>query len=143
MLTSIGALVSPLNADNDNARVWLNCVEEMTFSDRAFCIDSEARLDPSSFETSAAKQQINALQAAYMVCLYQNWEGDDTSKRRVRRYRYSTLIAVRLRYPSSVDSPSHPSSLREILGSAKPSSPTFGNSDCSTLIGSLSPPEKS
>jgi hypothetical protein len=28
------------------------------------------------------------------VCLYQNWEGTDASKRRIRRYRYSTVVSV-------------------------------------------------
>ena len=30
----------------------------------------------------------------YMVCLFQNWEGDKASKTRIRRFRYSTVVAV-------------------------------------------------
>jgi hypothetical protein len=29
-----------------------------------------------------------------MVCLFQNWEGSEASKSRIRRFRYSTVIAV-------------------------------------------------
>lgn len=30
----------------------------------------------------------------YMVCLFQNWEGGESGKSRIRRFRYSTVIAV-------------------------------------------------
>ena len=30
----------------------------------------------------------------YMVCLFQNWEGDEIGKTRIRRFRYSTMVAV-------------------------------------------------
>ena len=43
---------------------------------------------------SACREKVQALQAAYMVCLYQNWEGSDASKRRIRRYRFATLVSV-------------------------------------------------
>jgi hypothetical protein len=29
-----------------------------------------------------------------MVCLFQNWEGDEASKSRIRRFRYSTVVAL-------------------------------------------------
>jgi hypothetical protein len=38
---------------------------------------------------------VEAIQAAYIVCLYQNWEGGDASRRRIRRYRFSNLVSVR------------------------------------------------
>lgn len=34
------------------------------------------------------------MQAAYIVCLYQNWEGSDQAKRRIRRHRFATLVSV-------------------------------------------------
>ncbi|KAL4972641.1 hypothetical protein BDW66DRAFT_162740 [Aspergillus desertorum] len=70
----IGACVSPDPSDNENARMWFNCVEELVFIDEDFSSDlsffSWARI-------SAHRKKIQALQAAYMVCVYQTWEGND------------------------------------------------------------------
>jgi hypothetical protein len=85
----IGACVSPNLEDNDNARMWFNCVEEAVFADEDF------NRDPvSPFHPVRDRQKMQALQAAYMVCLYQNWEGTDSSKKRIRRYRFSTVVSV-------------------------------------------------
>ncbi|KAK3495815.1 hypothetical protein B0T13DRAFT_530519 [Neurospora crassa] len=40
------------------------------------------------------KRKLQALQASYIVCLYQNWEGSDASKRRIRRHRFNTVVSV-------------------------------------------------
>jgi hypothetical protein len=83
--------------DNDDAKVWFNCVEEMVFTDDDFCRDR----DPPAFtditlpvNTPDNRQKLQALQAAYHVCLYQNWEGSDASKRRIRRHRFSTVVST-------------------------------------------------
>lgn len=86
----IGACVSPDNLDCDTSKSWFNCVEEMVFRDDDLCCDEH---DSRSFPSDA---RLQSLQAAYMVCLFQNWEADDPSKRRIRRFRYSTVVAVRL-----------------------------------------------
>ncbi|KAL2256901.1 hypothetical protein VTK26DRAFT_956 [Humicola hyalothermophila] len=93
----IGACVSPDAVDNDDARTWFNCVEEMVFADDDFCRD----VDPSPttdmaqpVSTLATRRKLEALQAAYVVCLYQNWEGTDASKRRIRRHRFSALVSA-------------------------------------------------
>lgn len=39
---------------------------------------------------------IKVMQAAYLVCLLQYWEGDDRARKRIRQYRFITLIAVSL-----------------------------------------------
>lgn len=85
----IGACVSPDPVDNENARMWLNCVEEMVFAD-----DDVNSLPVFPFNPSANRRKIQALQACYMVCLFQNWEGSDATKRRIRRHRYSTVVSV-------------------------------------------------
>ncbi|KAL2795184.1 hypothetical protein BJX66DRAFT_350761 [Aspergillus keveii] len=87
----IGACVSPLPADNDNARMWFNCVEELVFIDEDF--NSDLAIS-SATAIGRQRHKIQALQAAYMVCLYQTWEGDDASKRRVRRNRFATLVST-------------------------------------------------
>lgn len=84
-----GASVSTNSTDRANAKTWYNCVEEVVFQDDDFCANDEDHTFPS-------KERLQALQAAYIVCLYQNWEGTDSSKRRVRRFRYNTLVAVLL-----------------------------------------------
>jgi hypothetical protein len=84
-----GACVSPDMPDNEDARMWFNCVEEMVFIDEDF--NSDSAPPP---ELVAYRRKIQALQAAYMVCLYQNWEGTDASKSRIRRYRFATLVSV-------------------------------------------------
>ncbi|GFG12218.1 C2H2 type zinc finger domain protein [Aspergillus udagawae] len=85
----IGACVSPNIEDNDNARMWFNCVEEAVFADEDFNRDAV-----SPFHPVRDRQKMQALQAAYMVCLYQNWEGTDASKKRIRRHRFSTVVST-------------------------------------------------
>jgi hypothetical protein len=77
--------------DSQDARIWFNCVEEMVFIDEDF--NSDSAYLPSGGLT-VHRRKIQALQAAYMVCLYQNWEGTDASKSRIRRYRFATLVSV-------------------------------------------------
>lgn len=88
-MVMIGASASTNETDRISAKRWYNCVEEVVFQDDDFCANDEDHTFPSN-------KRLQALQAAYVVCLYQNWEGTDSSKRRVRRFRYNTLIAVLL-----------------------------------------------
>ena len=90
MLMKTGACVSPRISDNQDASVWFNCVEELVFDDKELCDWKETK---SSFSPFPTKSKIQALQAAYMVCLYQNWEGTDSSKARIRRNRYNTVVS--------------------------------------------------
>lgn len=83
--------MSPDEEDTRNVRLWFNCVEEASFADDDFNRDP---LLP--FEPTRDTPKLQALQAAYMVCLYQNWEGTDTSKKRIRRHRFSTVLSVSL-----------------------------------------------
>jgi hypothetical protein len=97
ILTMTGACASPDPADNEDAKMWFNCVEEMVFTDDDFCrdIDPPAEIDiESPVSTVDNQRKLQALQAAYIVCLYQNWEGTDASKRRIRRHRFSTVVSV-------------------------------------------------
>lgn len=90
----IGACVSPDPTDVVAARQWFNCVEETVFTSDDFCNDSQAPVDRDTGQVQWRHEKLRALQAAYMVLLYQNWEGSDSSKRRVRRLRFSMLVAA-------------------------------------------------
>lgn len=83
--------MSPEKTDHEDARMWFNCVEELVFTDEDFNSDFTCQ---SSSPIIPHRNIVQAIQAAYMVCLYQNWEGSDASKRRIRRYRFATLVSV-------------------------------------------------
>lgn len=87
----MGACVSPDMPDNEDARMWLNCVEEIVFIDDDF----NSHLGyPVSSSIGVHRAKLQALQAAYIVCLYQNWEGTDGSKSRIRRFRFANLVST-------------------------------------------------
>jgi hypothetical protein len=68
----------------------------MVFTDDDFCSDVEPPDHTAAQDWSILHLwgKIQALQASYVVCLYQNWEGIDASKRRIRRHRFSTVVSV-------------------------------------------------
>jgi hypothetical protein len=74
--------------------MWFNCVEEMIFTDDDFCRDPQDGQDTLILDPATNISRIQALQAAYIVCLYQGWEGTEANKRRIRRFRFSTVISV-------------------------------------------------
>lgn len=94
----IGASLSPHLPDRQNARLWFNTVEEWVFSDP----DLSAATRQSSAGTSTSHTSDNDehyaklrnLQAAYVVCIYQTWEGDMDSKFRIRRNRFTAMVSV-------------------------------------------------
>lgn len=71
--------------------MWLNCVEEIVFIDDDFNSDLP---NSSSGSFAIHHRKIQILQAAFIVCLYQTWEGTDSSKGCIRRYRFATLVSV-------------------------------------------------
>ncbi|PKS08387.1 hypothetical protein jhhlp_005331 [Lomentospora prolificans] len=93
-MTVLGASVSPCSTDQDDAKLWFNCVEEMVFTDDDLCSEPLYTLDTGVPIPATQKRKLQALQAAFIVCLFQNWEGTDASKRRIRRYRFGTVVSV-------------------------------------------------
>lgn len=133
-LMATGACVSPDQEDYEDAKMWFNCVEEMVFTDDDFCRDTVT--NPDNACILSGRRRLQALQASFMVCLYQNWEGTDAAKRRIRRHRYSTIVAVRAillssRYIAHLFYRSH-----ETLGFQRPGTSTTPNSQSTSSIGS-------
>ncbi|KAK4039005.1 hypothetical protein C8A01DRAFT_16967 [Parachaetomium inaequale] len=84
----IGACVSPDPVDNEDARMWFNCVEEMVFTDDDFCRDIDPPTDSDAtlpVNTPANRRKLQALQAAYLTA---RDLGIDTA----RHFDYSTQL---------------------------------------------------
>lgn len=91
----IGACVSPYKEDNENVKLWFDRVEEIAFKDEWFQGNPAfGRVHQSDISLVRCKR-LESLQAAYFVCLFQNWEGSDEAKQRIRRYRHSSVAIVR------------------------------------------------
>lgn len=86
----IGASLSPDESVKRNAKIWFSSAEEMTFAEEHF----QHSITTKDENHPPKRKVLQALQAAYLVCLLQNWEGDNNSKQRIRCYRYSMVIAV-------------------------------------------------
>lgn len=93
-LALIGACVSPDPADRIRASVWFDNVEEVVFSDEFLQDESIELSHDSVYDDPNIWGRLDALQAAFHICILQNWEGSMESKRRIRRYRYTTVVAV-------------------------------------------------
>ncbi|KAF3394654.1 hypothetical protein F1880_005444 [Penicillium rolfsii] len=88
----IGSCVLSNKQDNQNAEIWFDTVEEMVFDDESLQEEyADARVNESA---NGKSKKLETLQAAYLVCLFQNWEGSEITQRRIRRRRYSTVVAV-------------------------------------------------
>ncbi|OAL43627.1 hypothetical protein IQ07DRAFT_523819, partial [Pyrenochaeta sp. DS3sAY3a] len=90
-MTILGACLSPVDRDRAMANLWFNAVEEMVFEDDLW-VENFATVWQDPIQKPRRKPLLELLQAAFCVCVYQNWEGSADSKRRIRRNRYSTLI---------------------------------------------------
>lgn len=92
----MGACHSPSSADRVNARCWYDCVEEMVFKDTyiSFAISSSNSDCQWSRHAYNRRRMVQAIQAAYAVCVYQNWDGSQASQLRIRRQRFNEMVAV-------------------------------------------------
>lgn len=95
VMTLLGACASPEPADHEAARMWLNAVEEVIFTDYHACIDNLRRQEYRDNSMNLTSRMLHALQAAHGICILQTWEGTNASKQRIRRCRFSTVVAVR------------------------------------------------
>jgi hypothetical protein len=85
--------MSDNNDERTKGRIYAELVEKLVFSHPLLSLYSNTNV-----ADGRGMSPVKALQAAYLVCLLQNWEGDDAAKKRIRQYRFITLIAVRENY---------------------------------------------
>lgn len=90
----VGACLSPDDRDRSLAQIWFNPVEELIFDDEIFLHQDLSAPWRKNGDKDSRDIQIEILQAAYSVCLYQTWEGGKHSRKRILRQRYSSLVFV-------------------------------------------------
>ena len=84
----MGACLTSLPEDLQDAAIWFNAIEEWVFTAPEL---SDDKLLPAD---SRLQSRLDALRAAYIIILLQTWEGSDGSKRRARRARYAQVTGV-------------------------------------------------
>ncbi|KAH7160671.1 hypothetical protein EDB81DRAFT_323008 [Dactylonectria macrodidyma] len=90
----IGACFSPEPSDRLHANVWFNSVEELIFNDDILHEESITIPSRSAENEKEIWRRLEAVQAAYFLCVLQNWEGSKESKQNARRHRYTTIISI-------------------------------------------------
>ncbi|KAL3487398.1 hypothetical protein BJX62DRAFT_228098 [Aspergillus germanicus] len=92
-MTLIGASFAPEEGTHRNAKLWFDSAEELIFADEHFH-GAVSTGDRTADDFTIRRDAVKALQAAYLMCLLQNWEGDSNSKRRIRRVRFSMVTSI-------------------------------------------------
>lgn len=82
----IGACHSPDLQDCEASKFWAEVVEELVFN--------ELEMIKDEIYSSGRRHVVKLLQAVCLVVFYQNWNGSATSKKRMRRQRFGTLVGV-------------------------------------------------
>ncbi|KAJ5874784.1 uncharacterized protein N7529_003214 [Penicillium soppii] len=90
VMVLIGACLSPSKNDVQDARKWLDCVEELIFSHESFRDSYSRRKD----DTDWKKERLQSIQAGYLVCSLQKREGPGEAQARIRRYRHASMVTL-------------------------------------------------
>jgi hypothetical protein len=85
----VGASLSLEASDKNVAKLWFNSVEEMVFDHKRLY-----HSPPREREREQNSKRLEALQAAYFICVLQNWEGAEENWPRIRHERHNTLVTV-------------------------------------------------
>jgi hypothetical protein len=89
----LGACTSRDTSHRKIAGFWFDIVEELVFTSPLLEEDTTKPYSPKR-NAPVSRKRLQVLQGAYCVCLYQNWEGPDRAKRRIRNQRFSVLVTV-------------------------------------------------
>lgn len=90
----MGACLSPSHSDRAHANLWFNSLEELAFQEEILLDDTVSVSNGTACGDDSVHRRLEAIQAAYFVCLVQYWEGSKPSKRRIRSHRYAAMLAV-------------------------------------------------
>lgn len=90
----LGACTSRDVNHRNVAGFWFDVVEELVFTSPLLDFDCDGS-SPWACNRPVNRKQVQALQGAYCVCLYQNWDGSDKAKRRIRNQHFTVLVTVR------------------------------------------------
>jgi hypothetical protein len=85
----MGACMSDDKDERLKGKLYAELVEKLVFSHHLLSLYSN-----SNVVDDKDLSPVKVMQAAYLMCLLQSWEGDDAAKKRIRQYRFITLIAV-------------------------------------------------
>ncbi|KAE8312286.1 hypothetical protein BDV41DRAFT_307162 [Aspergillus transmontanensis] len=96
VMVIIGACLSPHDGDGSLARMWLDTVEELVFSNEIFQEKSAMATTPPVLEgqTEWKKRRVECLQMTYLVCSLQKREGSIEAQTRSRRYRHAMMVTL-------------------------------------------------
>ncbi|KAJ9361792.1 transcriptional regulator family: C2H2 zinc finger and Fungal Specific TF [Paecilomyces variotii] len=89
----LGACTSPDIAHRKIAGFWFDIVEELVFTSPLLDFEC-SRSYSCDCNRPVSRKKLQALQGAYCVCLYQNWDGSDKAKRRIRNQRFTVLVTA-------------------------------------------------
>ncbi|KAI8962599.1 hypothetical protein F5Y11DRAFT_181749 [Daldinia sp. FL1419] len=85
----LGAVMSPFSQHREEAKLLLDIAENAIFGSKIF--DCEGYRDVDEVHNSGA---VATFQAAYFICIMQKWEGNEAAKERIRRHKFTSLVAA-------------------------------------------------
>ncbi|KAE8368572.1 hypothetical protein BDV27DRAFT_40370 [Aspergillus caelatus] len=97
VMVIIGACLSPRAGDGLRARMWLDTVEELVFSNEVFQEKpAMTTTTPPILEgqTEWKKRRVECLQMTYLICSLQKREGSINAQARSRRYRHAMMVTL-------------------------------------------------
>lgn len=93
-LVIIGACHSPNPNDREDAKYWFDHVENLVYGHLGY-LSAKWRLEKFWLrKKSNQRQAVQAIQAAYAVSVYQNWNGTISAQSRTRRERWDSIVDV-------------------------------------------------
>ncbi|QQK41724.1 putative transcription factor with C2H2 and Zn(2)-Cys(6) DNA binding [Penicillium digitatum] len=86
----MGGCISPYKADRHIARSILDITEAVVFSQPMFSTVATRAKDADQ----GHRTQISTLQATYLICIMQKWEGSNEAKIRIQRDQFTKFVSA-------------------------------------------------
>ena len=100
-ITLVGACMSSLESDHESAKRFLDVVEDIIFSQQLFSEGSS--VSKNLGKPQGNYEQVQILQATYLICVLQKWEGNSEAKLRIQRHRFTAYVAASRRVSNGYD----------------------------------------